>query len=110
MQLLKTASLLSLGGLILAQTGLMFWLENEYRFLLSGLLILPLLIPLRGMLKDRLYTYKWIGFLCLLYFMIGVSESFSDSQLRSYSILCISFSLGLFFSSIYYTRYLRHTL
>ena len=106
---LKITALVSLAGLIAAQFGLIFWLQNDHRYLLAGLLALPLLLPLRGMLRDRLYTYKWLGFLCMLYFMIGVSESFTGGHLRVYSIVCSGLAVSLFFSSIYYTRYLRQT-
>jgi uncharacterized membrane protein len=104
---LKIAALLSLAGLLAAQMSLPAWLQNDHSYLLAGLLTLPLLLPLRGMLHDRVYTYKWVGFLCMAYFMIGVSESFTGAQLRAYSVLSMGFALGLFFSSIYYTRYLR---
>ncbi len=104
---LKLVSLISLCGLVLTQAGLIGWLHDDNRFLLAGLLSIPLLLPIAGLLKDRLYTFKWVGFLCLAYFMIGVSESFSNPDLRVYSILNILLSLGLFFSSIYYSRFLR---
>lgn len=31
--------------------------------------VLPLLIPLAGLLKYRLYTYRWVGLLVWLYFL-----------------------------------------
>lgn len=105
---LKLASLISIAGLILAQLGLLVWLVNEYRILIACILTLPLLLPVKGLLNDRRYTYKWVGFLTLLYMGIGISESFSNPQLRIYSILTIAFSAALFVSSVYFSRYLRH--
>jgi len=79
------------------------WLTANYWLLL---LVLPLLIPLRGLLGDRRYTYKWVGFLTLLYFCIGISELFSNPELRLYGFATTIASTLLFLASIYYARYL----
>ena len=34
--------------------------------------VLPLLIPLAGLLKHRLYTYRWVSLLVWLYFTEGI--------------------------------------
>jgi len=70
------------------------------------LLVLPLLTPVRGMLKDRRYTYKWLGFLTLPYFCIGVSELVSNPQLWIYGFITTVASMFLFLGSIYYVRLL----
>lgn len=107
---LKLTSLISISGLIFSQLGLMFWLVNDYRIAIACGLTLPLLIPVKGLLNNRRYTYKWVGFLTFIYLAIGISESFSNPELRPYSILTIVFSCLLFISSVYYSRYLRQTL
>ena len=104
---LKIISLISVLALLACQLGLILWLDNEYRYLIATTLGLPLLIPIRGLIMDRRYTYKWVGFLTLLYFSIGVSESFANPALRTYSVLSILFSCLLFIGSVYYSRYLR---
>ena len=104
---LKLISLVALVALILIQLGLMLWLQTEMRYLISGVLALPLLIPLKGLISNRRYTFKWIGFLALLYFAIGISEAFANPELRLYSLGNIICSVSLFLSSIYYSRYLR---
>ena len=108
---LKTASLFSLLGLILAQLSIFVFLGygpgDFWGYFWAGFLTLPLAIPLNGVLKDRLYTYKWLGFLTLLYFCIGISELVSNPELQIYGLLTTVFSVVLFLSSIYYTRYLR---
>lgn len=65
-----------------------------------------LLIPIRGLYRGRRYTYKWIGFLTLLYFCVGISELVSNPALRVYGFGTTLSSLGLFLSGIYYARYL----
>ena len=104
---LKLLSLIALLGLLGSQLGLMIWLQTDYRYVISGLLAFPLLLPLRGIVTGRLYTYKWVGFLTLFYFCIGVSEAFANPEHRLYSTLTMIFSCLLFISSIYFSRYLR---
>ena len=70
------------------------------------LLVLPLLIPLYGLLVDRRYTWKWVGFLTLPYFCIGISELVSNPQLRVYGFGTTIASMLLFLGSIYYARQL----
>ena len=104
---LKLISLISILTLAGCQLGLIFWLENDYRFVIAGVLTLPLLIPVKGLISNRRYTFKWTGFLTMLYFSIGVSESFANPDLQVYSALNILLSGILYVSSIYYSRYLR---
>lgn len=104
---LKLISLVSIFGLILTQLGLVLWLESDARIIIACFLATPLFFPVIGLLNNKRYTFKWTGFLTLLYFCIGVSESFANPELRVYSILTISLSSLLFVSSIYYSRYLR---
>jgi uncharacterized membrane protein len=66
-----------------------------------------LLLPMKGLIVNRLYTYKWIGFLALFYFCVGISELVTNPALRLYSYLTTMLSIVLFIASIYYTRYLR---
>jgi uncharacterized membrane protein len=34
--------------------------------------VLPLLLPLAGLLKHRMYTYRWVSLLVWLYFAEGI--------------------------------------
>lgn len=106
---LKLICLGSIIGLLATQLTLMLWLQNEYRVVIALSLSLPLLLPLKGLIQDRRYTYKWTGFLTLLYFCIGISEAFANPEHRLYSLLSILFSVTLYLGSIYYSRYLRFT-
>lgn len=103
---LKSSCLVALSGLLLSQLSLFLAPDplNPYWILL---LSLPLLLPYKGLISDRLYTYKWIGFLCLFYFCAGITELVSNPELKIYALLTTIFSTVLFISSIYYSRYLR---
>jgi len=45
---------------------------------------LPLCLPLAGLLKRRLYTYRWVSLLVWLYFIEGVVRAYSDRPPSSY--------------------------
>jgi uncharacterized membrane protein len=41
--------------------------------------VLPLCIPLAGLLKNRMYTYRWVSMLVWLYFIEGVVRAWGDA-------------------------------
>jgi uncharacterized membrane protein len=43
-----------------------------------ALKVLPLTLPLAGLLKNRMYTYRWVSLLVWLYFAEGVTRATSD--------------------------------
>ena len=43
-----------------------------------ALKVLPLLLPLPGLLKNRMYTYRWLSLLLWLYFAEGVVRATSE--------------------------------
>ncbi|MGD2170801.1 MAG: DUF2069 domain-containing protein [Gammaproteobacteria bacterium] len=102
---LKTICLASWLGLLGFQFSLLLpGLQVSYYWSLP--LIAVLLMPARGLLTDRLYTYRWIGFLTLLYFCIGISELVANPELRVYGFGTTIASILLFLSAIYYARLL----
>ena len=57
--------------------------------------VLPLCIPLAGLLKNRMYTYRWVGMLVWLYFIEGVVRAWGDAWPSNalaglQTLLCIS--------------------
>ena len=45
--------------------------------------VLPLTLPLAGLLKNRMYTYRWVSLLIWLYFTEGVVRAWSDPGLSA---------------------------
>ena len=43
-----------------------------------ALKVLPLCVPLAGLLKNRLYTYRWVSLVVWLYFIEGVVRGWGD--------------------------------
>ncbi len=48
-----------------------------------ALKVLPLALPLAGLLKRRLYTYRWLSLMVWLYFIEGVVRAASDRGIAS---------------------------
>ena len=51
---------------------------------LLALKVLPLCIPLAGLLKNRMYTYRWLSLVVWLYFIEGVVRAWSDREPGNY--------------------------
>jgi uncharacterized membrane protein len=65
-----------------------------------------LLVPLRGILKGRRYTYQWMSMFILLYFIEGVMRAWSDHGLSARLAMGeIALSLSFFGAAIFYAKY-----
>ena len=104
---LKLICIASLAGLFVCQLGLFLWPQDTINLYWILILSLPLLIPIKGLLLNHRYTYKWIGFLTLFYFCVGISELVVNPDLKIYALLTTIFSTVLFVASIFYARYLN---
>lgn len=72
----------SLLGLIVLGLAWELWLAPTGSGTLA-LKVLPLTIPLAGLLKRRLYTFRWVSLLVWLYFAEGVVRATTDSGLSA---------------------------
>ncbi len=48
-----------------------------------ALKVLPLTLPLAGLLKNRMYTYRWVSLMVWLYFTEGAVRAASDTGLSA---------------------------
>lgn len=69
-QVTRGVAVAALLGLIVLGLAWELWLAPTGRGTLA-LKVLPLLIPLTGLLKRRLYTYRWVSLFVWLYFIEG---------------------------------------
>ena len=71
---------------------------------------LPLTLPLAGLLKNRMYTYRWVSLLVWLYFTEGVVRATSDrGPSVPYAIAEVVLCLALFVACALHVRWrLRH--
>ncbi|MEO7151964.1 MAG: DUF2069 domain-containing protein [Burkholderiaceae bacterium] len=67
-------------GLIALGLAWELWLAPTGRGTLA-LKVLPLLLPLPGLLRHRMYTYRWLSLLVWLYFAEGVVRATSERGL-----------------------------
>lgn len=64
----------------------------------------PLLLPIRGLLKEKPYTYAWTSFIILIYFMHGVVESWANDNERIIALIEVYLSVQVYIGAIYYAR------
>ena len=70
-----------------------------------ALKVLPLCLPLAGLLKNRLYTYRWVSLVVWLYFIEGVVRGWSDKPPGNYlAMLEIALCLTLFVACTAHVR------
>lgn len=105
----RAAAVASVLALIALGLAWELWLAPTGRGTLA-LKVLPLALPLAGLLKMRLYTYRWVSLLAWLYFAEGVVRTTSD---RGPSVPLAAtealLSLALFTACAAHVRYrLRH--
>lgn len=66
---------------------------------------LPLCLPLAGLLKNRLYTYRWVTLVVWLYFIEGVVRAWSDKTPgNALAMLEIVLCLALFVACALHVR------
>jgi uncharacterized membrane protein len=92
----RRLALASLLGLIVLGLAWEMWLAPiRPGGSLLALKVLPLCIPLAGILKNRMYTYRWVSLLVWLYFTEGVVRAWSDRAPGNYLglievVLCLT--------------------
>jgi uncharacterized membrane protein len=70
--------------------------------------VLPLLLPLPGILRGKRYTYQWASMLILLYLTEGVVRAMSDKGLSAtLAGVEIMLTVVFFFSTVFYARFKR---
>lgn len=76
-----------------------------------ALKVLPLAVPLAGLLKNRMYTYRWVSLMIWLYFTEGVVRAWSDTNHVSQvlALVQVVLCLVLFMACAWHVRLrLRH--
>ncbi len=66
---------------------------------------LPLCIPLAGLLKNRMYTYRWVSLVVWIYFIEGVVRGWSDKAPGNYLAMAeIALCMMLFVACTLHVR------
>jgi uncharacterized membrane protein len=70
-----------------------------------ALKVLPLCIPLAGLLKNKMYTYRWVSLVVWLYFIEGVVRGWSDKPPGNLlALLEVALCLSLFTACTLHVR------
>lgn len=70
----------------------------------------PLLLPLRGILQGKRYTYQWACMFILLYFTEGAVRAWSDRGFSAaLGLLEVLLALTFFVAAIFYAQQTRNT-
>jgi uncharacterized membrane protein len=104
-RLTRALSIASLLGLIvLGLVWELFLAPTGNRTLV--LKVVPLLFPLIGLLKHRMYTHRWVSLLVWIYFTEGVVRATSDTGIsQGLATVEVLLSLLLFTASAWHVRW-----
>jgi uncharacterized membrane protein len=70
-----------------------------------ALKVLPLCVPLAGLLKNRMYTYRWVSLLVWLYFVEGAVRAYGDRAPGNYlAMMQVGLCLSLFVACALHVR------
>ena len=103
-RLTRALAVLSVAGLIGLGLAWELWLAPTGSGTLA-LKVLPLLPALPGLLRHRLYTYRWLSLLVWIYFTEGVVRATSEGGLSAtLALVEIVLSLLLFTTCAWHVR------
>ncbi len=72
---------------------------------LLALKVLPLCFPLAGLLKNKMYTYRWVSLMVWLYFTEGAVRAYSDRPPGNYyAMVEVTLCLVLFVACALHVR------
>ncbi len=83
------------------------WLIPSRHFPTALVLIViagPLLLPMRGLLNNKTYTYQWASFLSLAYFAHGISEMSAYPDIWYAGLFEVITSVIMYLGCVMYAR------
>lgn len=103
LQNISIASLISLIFLSVAWEGWLAPLHQGGSMLIFK--VLPLMVPLFGILRGKRYTYQWSSLMILVYFTEGAVRAWSDHGLsQQLAYIEVALTVIFFLAAIYYAR------
>jgi uncharacterized membrane protein len=109
-RLARLAFKLQIGLTIVVAGGLVRWvlaMPSGGRMVSALLMLVPVLLPLRGIVRRDRKTFAW-GTLCLIpYIVVGITELIANPAGRDWAAGCLLLAFGAFVSLIAYLRVSR---
>ena len=93
------ALVLLLGGWFIGQG-----INGEYTLLFSLLWIVPLLLPIKGILKGNPYTYAWASFILCLYMLHALTLLYVTTDALAFAIIEVLLIGALLVAFPFYAR------
>ncbi|MBW0281937.1 DUF2069 domain-containing protein [Shewanella xiamenensis] len=93
------ALVLLLGGWFIGQG-----VNGEYTLLFSLLWIVPLLLPIKGILKGNPYTYAWASFILCLYMLHALTLLYVTTDALAFAIIEVLLISALLVAFPFYAR------
>ncbi|HDP90222.1 MAG TPA: DUF2069 domain-containing protein [Thioalkalivibrio sp.] len=100
---------LALGGYIGLIATILLWnllwrpADGVPLYIVLPFLLIPLAIPLPGLVRGRPYTHAWATFVAIFYFLVGIWVA-ADGESRWYGTAIGIFSVVWFTGSMFFTR------
>ena len=67
--------------------------------------VVPLLFPIRGLLKGNPYTYAWTNFIVMIYFLHSLTTLWVSPEDRLWAAIELMLATVLFLAATYYAKY-----
>lgn len=79
------------------------------RTVLAILLAVPLMLPVKGLIRGDRRTYAWATLCVIPYFVLGITEAVANPLQRLWAAACLALALTLFVCLIVFLRVTRVT-
>ncbi|MBT0586372.1 DUF2069 domain-containing protein [Alteromonas oceanisediminis] len=66
--------------------------------------VLPLLLPLHGVVKGKPYTHAWANFIVMFYLLHGLTILYAEPHEWVYAVIELMFVIGMFVGCAVYAR------
>ena len=108
LQLWRRVALVGYFGLLFLLLNWFTWYSPPVaipRSLVLILVVVPLLLPLRGLLAGKRRTHQWSNFLALPYFAMGVDYAYNSATEWHLGLLVVFFSLLFWTGCVFYAKH-----
>ena len=100
----RTSRLLTIGLWLAVSLSLLAWIAVGYPWPVCVLAVLPLLAPLRGLVKGRRYTYAWATLFTIPYLTFALTELLVNPAARWVASISLLLVFGWFCTMILFLR------
>ena len=101
------ARVLAIGLWAALALSLLAWITAGYPWLLCVLAVLPLLAPLRGLLRGTRHTYAWATLFAVPYFAFGLTELLVNRGARVVATVSLVLVVAWFCAMVLFLRTAR---